>query len=370
MSAAVLGARTRRAVARLDWWLLLAAGLLLTFGLMSMYSYGGGFFGRYVQRLLIGLIPFGLFLWVPIGFWRRAAVVLYVLNIALLVLVLIAGASGGGAQRWLNIGPVEFQPSELSKLLNVICLAAYFASRPEPRPSLGAYGVSLLLALPSFLLVFKQPHLGATLVLIVAWLSVSLYAGVRWRYIVATLAAAGVLFLLALTIYPKVLHSYQRDRVKALFVRDAAGRNFQQDRAAIAFGAGGLTGKGYLRGEQKAGGYIPEQETDFVFTIIGEEGGLVGASLVLATFALFFFRLWLVLYRATDRFGRSLAGGVIAVLAFHMIANLGMNLLLLPVVGLWLPFLSYGGTALWLVMACTGLMLRLGAEQPGMFASR
>jgi rod shape determining protein RodA len=340
-------------------------------GLLALYSESAGregatAFQRHVVRLGVGTVPFLVFLLVPPAFWRRISWLLYSLNLALLSLVLVAGSRAGGAQRWLQIGPLEFQPSEMSKLLTVLTLAAYFANSPDRARSLGGFSISFLHILPPMALVFLQPHLGGALVLFVMWLAVCVYAGVRWRYLVVALVLLVGALGSALSV-PGLLREYHKDRVKALFVDDSQGKDYQQMRAGIAFGAGGLVGVGFLRGEQKAGRFIPEQHTDFVSTIIGEEAGLVGMSLLLGAFALYFFRGWLIAYRAATLYARLLAVGVLSVLSFHMVVNLGMNLQILPVVGLWLPFLSYGGTALWLALASTGLLLRLGTETgPGL----
>jgi rod shape determining protein RodA len=344
----------------LDGWLLLSALILLFIGLTSLYSYDhgrqGGFFVSQSVRVVIGLVPFLLFFIVDYRFWRRIAPVLYILNLALLLFVLKVGSSGGGAQRWLQVGPIEFQPSELTKLLLILTLAAFFVNRIDQIKSLSTFALSLLHVLPSCILVFLQPHLGATLVLVVTWLAVSWFAGVPGKFILLAVGLASLLLVLAVKV-PGVLSDYQLARLEGMVVRDEQGKGYQQMRASLAFGVGGVSGSGFLKGEQKAAGSIPEQRTDFIFTIMGEEGGLIGSTLVLAAFLFFFYRIWLITYQAPDPYGRSLAAGVLAALGFHTIVNIGMNLQLTPVVGLWLPWMSYGGTAIWLCMACVGLLL-------------
>jgi rod shape determining protein RodA len=149
---------------------------------------------------------------------------------------------------------------------------------------------------------------------------------------------------------------------------DRQGKNWQTDRAEIAFGVGGVSGAGFGNGQQKAGHFIPEQHNDFIFTVVGEEGGLIGCTLVLAAFGFFFFRVFLIMHLATDPFYRMIAAGIFAILGFHTFVNIAMVLQIVPVVGLWLPFLSYGGTALWLCMACVGLLLNIRRrEKPLLF---
>lgn len=350
----------------------LAAAALLTVGLMALYSQGmgrpgHGVFPKQLVFLAIGGVPFAAFLWIDPSFWRRASGVLYVLNLALLALVLVAGSSGGGAQRWLNIGSFQFQPSELSKLIAVLTLATFYANRTESVRSLGTFLGALAYIMPAVVMVFLQPHLGATLVLLTIWVAISIVARVPWRFLFGTVVAVALLGATAWSI-PGILRDYQKERVKAMFVKDEQGMDYQAFRAAIAFGSGGVLGTGYGKGEQKRGGFIPEQHNDFIFTVVGEEGGLVVATLVLMGFGFLFLRMWLAMIRATDPYPRMLLAGLLALLGFHTMVNLGMNLQILPVVGLWLPFLSSGGTALWLCLACVGLSLNLSRpERPRPF---
>lgn len=366
--------RGRKSPFKVDLWLLVSAIVLLFVGVMAIYSegygrVGGGVFRQHMIRVAVGIIPFLVFYKVDPSWWRKFVTPLYLINIALLVLVLVKGSSAGGAQRWLQLGPLEFQPSEMSKLVAVLTLSAFYADRIQDIKKFSTFFLSFLYILPTLVLVFKQPHLGATLVIIVAWLAVSIFANVPWKFILGMFAAVVALVTISFTV-PGILAPYQKDRLEAMFTNDEQGKDFQQLRARIAFGVGGVSGAGFLKGEQKAGHFIPEQNTDFIFTVVGEEGGLIGCTLVLAAFAFFFFRAWLVMYRATNPYPRMLAAGTVSILAFHTIVNLAMNLQIGPVVGLWLPFVSYGGTALWLCMACLGLLLNL-SKGPGsiIFAS-
>ena len=348
---------------RFDLWLFASAALLLVVGLLALYSVerstpGSTFFKRQVLRVAVGAVPFALFVLVDPRIWRRYALTLYIINASLLGLVLLKGKSGGGAQRWLQFGPLDFQPSELAKLFVVLTLAAFLFSRMDRIKSFSTFALSFLHVLIPLLLVFKQPHLGTTLVIVVAWLSVCLAAGVRLRY----LAAAVLVVVLGLTLAMRVsgvLPKYQRERVKALLDPNTKGNAYQALQAQIAFGVGGLTGEGFLKGDQK----VPEQQNDFIFTVVGEEGGLVGCTLVLLAFGFFFYRIWLIMVQAEDPFYRMVTAGIFGILAFHTVVNLGMNLQLLPVVGLWLPFMSYGGTAIWLCMACVAILLNMRSRQ-------
>lgn len=368
-----LGAEDRtRVLLRFDWWLLLAAFLLVLTGLLSQYSIQysrpeTGFFTKQLLRTIVGLVPFLLFLRIPARSWQRSAWSLYALNIVLLSAVLLAGRSGGGAQRWIQIGPLDFQPSEMAKLFVTLTVATFFAARAEHVGRFSTFALSFLHVLVPMLLIFKQPHLGGALVILVIWLSISTVAGVPGKFILSTVVASIALLASAFTI-PGIMTDYQKERVIAMFRGDDSDSGYQSMRAQIAFGVGGVAGTGYLKGDQKEGRHIPEQQTDFIFTVVGEEGGLVGSALVLGMFAFFLYRVWLVMLCATEPFAKMVAGGLLGLFSFHTIVNLGMNLQLLPVVGLWLPFLSYGGTAMWLSMASVGLLLNLRQlERPVLF---
>lgn len=366
-SPANVAERRESRFARIDWWLVLAALLLLTVGLMSQFSIDASGIAKrrapdFIVGILMGFVPFAVMFFVNPRTWQRFAGHLYWANIGLLLLVLKMGSSAGGAQRWLSLGPVGFQPSEMAKLILCLTLASFFAARQEDIEKPQTFLLSLVhIALPAAL-VFKQPHLGGTLVIIAIWLSMSWISGVPIKYVLIAIAVAMGLFFAAIKI-PGILKPYQLERLQGLMSNDEQGKSYQPIRAAIALGVGGLTGTGFLKGEQKAAGYVPEQETDFIITVIGEEGGLVGTTLVLAGFCLLLFRAWLISFAAMDPFSRLAAIGAFAVFGFHTVVNLGMNLQLLPVVGLWLPFLSYGRTALWLCMALVGLLLNLGRRE-------
>lgn len=361
------GARAVPVSPKLDTWLLMAGGLLVVIGLLALYSVGHasndlGLFRKQFILFLVGLVPFFVFLVVDPGFWRRSASWLYVVNLAFLALVLVKGPEINGAKRWIELGFFQFQPSEVAKLLIVLTLSAFYANRLEDVKRLPTFLLSLLHILPPLLLILKQPHLGAAMVILVAWAGISICAGVPWRYLVGLVAAVLALFVVAYS--SGRLHSYQIQRIDAIFNKDEKANAYQQMRASIAFGAGGLGGTGYLKGEQKT--QVPEHHNDFIFTVIGEEGGLIGCTLVLMAFAFFFYRAWLVLYQGEDPYSKMVAAGILSVLAFHTVLNLGMNLDLLPVVGLWLPFLSYGGTAMWLCLAYLGLLLNLNRREQKM----
>lgn len=361
-----------------DPWFLFATVMLMVVGLMSLYSEGvdrDGLsnFKRQLIATFIGIGPFLLMRYVNPKFWRAAWIWLYAFMLMLLMGTLALGADAKGAQRWIDIGPMQFQPSELAKLLLVLTLSTYYAHRNDRINHFSTFLGGLAHVAIPVTLVLMQPHLGAAMVLLATWFAITLIAGVPIKYLAGFLGGFAILVggVLAIpNVSDKLLRGYQADRVKGMFSKDKdrKGDNWQTDRAEIAFGVGGLFGTGFLKGEQKRGGFIPEQRNDFVFTVVGEEGGLVGSSLVLVLFALFFYRIFLAMAAATEPFYRMALAGVFAVLGFHTVVNLGMIMQLLPVVGLWLPFLSSGGTAIWLCMACVGLVINIRKrEKPILF---
>ncbi|AIE86428.1 FtsW/RodA/SpoVE family cell cycle protein [Fimbriimonas ginsengisoli] len=361
---------------RIDPWLILSAIVLVVVGLMSLYSEGanrdgGADFRKQVAFALIGIVPFTVFAVIHPKFWLRASTLLYGINVLSLSAVLVLGSTKKGAERWIDLGPIQFQPSELAKLLTVLTLAAFYANRQESVRSLSTFLLSFLHILPILALILLQPHLGAAMVIVVLWFAISLVGGAQIKHLGVALAIFVTMATLVLTVpavSSRVLHGYQQDRLPGLGTKDSTGKNWQTARAEIAFGVGGVVGTGYLKGEQKAGHFIPEQHNDFVFTIVGEEGGLVGCTMVLAAFGFFFYRIWVVMFNAVEPFYKMIAAGIFAALFFHTFVNIAMVLHIVPVVGLWLPFLSYGGTALWLCMACVGLMLNVRRrEKPLLF---
>lgn len=336
--------------------------MLIVVGMMSLFSIdhgtGSGHFKKQLFRLGIGVVPFLIMLNVRPIKWRQWSWGLYGVNLAMLVIVLVAGRTRGGAQRWLEFGPLDLQPSEVSKILVILTLATFYYNRREAIDKLSTFGLAFLHVAIPMALIFKQPHLGATLVILCIFFAISMVAGVPWKYICGAIVAAFGLAVIAVKV-PGVLDAYQMERINGLLNPDDKTNGFQALKALMAFGSGGMTGTGYLRGELVRGSFVPEQESDFILTVMGEEGGLVGCFLVLCLFGTLFTRLWWSIYRSQDLFHQMVIAGILAVFVAHTFANLGSILRILPVVGLWLPFMSAGGTALWLCMSLVALALNI-----------
>ncbi len=297
----------------------------------------------------------------PLGFWVRIAYPAYLATIVLLLMVEFLGVVRGGAQRWVEIGPVALQPSEFAKIAVTLTLARYYQAWLSDGAEnflihLGALGIILVPAS----LVFVQPDLGTTLALVAAGLAIIFFAGLSMR-IIGAVMVAGILAVPA--IYYFVLEAYQRERVDTFLAgltgttTNGLSESYQIEQAKIAIGAGGLDGRGYLQGIQSQQDYVPEQHTDFILTIIAEEFGFIGSFVLLSVFGFLLAWSFYTAFQVKGWFGRFAAIGAASTIAFYVIFNVAMVIGLLPVVGMPLPLLSYGGTAMLTVMTCFGLIL-------------
>lgn len=310
-----------------------------------------------VIMLAVGLIDYETVL-------PRIARPLYYFSVLLLAVVLkFHGHSSHGAQRWIPIGHFEFQPSEFAKIAVIISLALYLSERRERVGDLRTViGSLLVIALP-FLLIIKQPDLGTGLVIVTMWAGMVFVAGAQPKHLLAILLAGVMVFAVAWRF--NVIKGYQRERL-ASFVSpniDPANTGYHLHESQIAIGAGQLTGQGYEHGIQARGHFIPEQQTDFIFTIIGEEGGFVSCVILLMLYLFCLERGVVVIMSCEDYLGRLLAAGVVSMLAFHIIVNVGMTIGVMPVVGVPLPFASYGLSALLVDMFAMGLLLSVAARR-------
>lgn len=348
----------------IDLPLLLLLLTLTGFGLVVLYS-ASGHDGHYMKRQLIfftlaycGMITIAQF---NVSILERWAPWLYVGGVILLVLVLVVGVGAKGAQRWLSLGGFRFQPSEILKLAMPITIAAYLARRHIP-PSFKHVLCSLaIVALPT-LLILKQPDLGTSILIATSGLMVLFFAGLRWRYI---FGAAGLLVSAAWPFWQFVMHDYQKRRVLTLFNPEAdklgAGWNIIQSKTAI--GSGGIDGKGWMNGTQSQLDFLPEGHTDFIIAVLAEEFGLIGVLFLLSLYVLIIGRgLWISL-NAQSTFSRLLAASITFTFFVYVFVNIGMVSGLLPIVGVPLPLVSYGGTALVTLMTGFGILMSISTEQ-------
>ena len=341
---------------------LLAALLLLTaLGLLVLYSaadQGMAMMTRQGIRLAVGFGLLAVLAQIPprtYRFWSPAA---YGGGLALLVLVLVLGAQAQGAQRWLNVfGIVHFQPTEIMKVAVPAMVAWYFSTRSLP-PRGRDILIALALILTPTALIAMQPDLGSSLLIAASGLIVLFLAGLSWRLITATV----VLVLIAAPLmYFFVLHDYQRQRVDTFLNpqsdRLGAGWNIIQSQTAI--GSGGLTGKGWLNGTQSRLDFLPESTTDFILAVLGEEQGLLGVTVLLTLYLVILGRCFWISARAQDTYSRLLAGAFTVTFFIYIFVNMGMASGLLPVVGIPLPLISYGGSSLVTLLAAFGMLMSI-----------
>ena len=349
----------RRVFGGFDGPLLLAVGLLATLGMVTMYSAGFDHGSRFVDHgrnmLIAGVVLF-LVAQLPPQRLQQLALPLYVLGVALLVATAVFGITRKGATRWLDLGPMVIQPSEVLKIALPLMLASWFQKR-EGELRLTDFVVALSLLVLPVALVIRQPDLGTALLILASGLYVIFFAGLSWRLVMPAFAL-GAIGILALVIsadaicQPDVdwpfLREYQRHRVCTLLdpTKDPLGKGFHIIQGMIAIGSGGLGGKGFMQGTQTHLEFIPERTTDFIFAAFSEEFGLAGVLLLLACFSFLILRGLMIAAAAPTVFTRLLAGAVTLNFFTYAFVNMGMVSGILPVVGVPLPFVSYGGTAM------------------------
>ncbi|TLZ57303.1 MAG: rod shape-determining protein RodA [Gammaproteobacteria bacterium] len=344
---------------QLDGPLVAGLGLIAAFGLVVLYSASGQSVATVVRtalRLLLGTVALVLLARVNPNFLRRATPWLYVAGCVLLLIVAAIGHVGMGAQRWLNLGLFRFQPSELMKLAVPMTCAWYLHDRPLP-PSWRSLGMLTVLILMPVGLVAIQPDLGTAALIAVAGMLVIVLAGLRVRVMVALV----VLGTLAAWFGWSFMHDYQKKRVLTFLdpQTDPLGAGYHIIQSQIAIGSGGVFGKGWMNGSQAQLEFLPERSTDFIFAVVGEEFGLLGLLLLLL---LYLFVAGRALYLATqtqDTFARLLAGSLALTFFVYVIINAGMVTGLLPVVGVPLPLVSYGGSSVVTLLAGFGILMAL-----------
>lgn len=345
---------------RLNWpliWLITAMGLI---GLMMMVSVGGGELREYaVPQAVRFVFCFFLMLGVavtPMHLLLRYAYIIYFIGVAALVVVDVIGHTGMGAQRWVRLGGMNFQPSEMMKIAVILALARYFhmLHMDDVRRFIALIPPIFILIVPA-IFILRQPNLGTTVITLAVGGSMLFLAGVQWRYFIGV-AAAGIA---AGPVVWHFMHDYQRRRVLTFLdpEQDPLGAGYNIMQSMIAVGSGGMFGKGFLNGSQGQLNFLPEKHTDFIFTVLAEEWGFGGSLILLALYGALLAAALSVAATSRSSFGAMLAGGIAAFLFLHVLINVAMVMGLLPVVGLPLPFLSYGGSIMLSTMIGMGLLL-------------
>lgn len=358
-----------------DGPLAFAVFLLVCQGLLIMYSAGYDNGTRFVDHgrnmLIAGFIMF-MVAQIPPSKLMAWAVPLYIVGVILLVGVELFGITKKGSTRWLNLG-IVIQPSEILKIALPLMLAAWFQKREgQLRPI--DFAVALLILGIPVVLIMKQPDLGTSLLVLAAGLAVIFFAGLKWKWILPPVALGLVGIVVLVIMEPNlcqpgvdwhVLHEYQRQRVCTLLDpgRDPLGKGFHIIQGMIAIGSGGFWGKGFMQGTQTHLEFIPERTTDFIFAALGEEFGLLGGLVLLACFFFLIYRALVIAMQAPTMFSRLLAGSMAMIFFTYAFVNMGMVSGILPVVGVPLPFISYGGTAMVTLGLALGILMSIAKSK-------
>lgn len=356
-------ARLLRAL-HLDGPLFVALCLTGAVGLTVLFSASGQRFGMveaHAVRFVLAMIVMIMLAQVPPRLIRGATPWLYLSGLLLLFMVMLVGEVSMGAQRWLDLGIVRFQPSEMMKIAVPLACAWYLKDRPLPPSLLSVLVLMTAIVVPT-VLIAEQPDLGTALLVAAAGFMVVLLAGLRVRYIVWAFAA---FVPVAFVAWQFLLHDYQRQRVLTFLdpQSDPLGAGYHTIQSQIAIGSGGVFGKGYLNGSQAQLEFLPERSTDFVFAVIGEEWGLMGLITVLLLYMFIIGRSLYLAATAQDTFARLVSGSLSLTFCVYVLVNTGMVTGLLPVVGVPLPLISYGGTSMVTLMAGFGILMSLCAKR-------
>ena len=348
---------------KLDWPLLIGLLLLCVLSQVVLWSAGGENPRLLINQLIRSMAAIAVLLvlaQVRPESWSRWSPAIYAVGVVLLVLVLLVGYTGKGAQRWLDLGFMRFQPSEIMKLGVPMMVAWVLARRRLPPDGLGLIFALTVLGIPA-LLILKQPDLGTAIMITLSGLIIVFLAGFAWRLIIGL----GTLAVVAAPILFQFLHPYQQRRILTLFDpwSDPLGAGYHTIQSMIAIGAGGAQGKGWMQGSQSQLEFIPERHTDFIFSVFSEEFGFVGVVVLLLLYAFVTARGLYIAASAQDTYLRLLAGSISMTFLFYVFVNIGMVSGMLPVVGVPLPMISYGGTSMVTLMAGFGVLMSIHNHQ-------
>jgi len=366
-------------ILRLNWALILLVAAIAGIGFLMLYSVAGGavgegaldpWSGRQIARFGAGVVIMLIIALIDIRVWRWFSPVAYLGALGLLVAVEFVGTSGMGAQRWIDLGPMQLQPSELMKIGLVMALARYYAVLDRDRVShpLWLLPPLAMIALP-MLLVLKQPDLGTALLLGMSGAVVMFLAGVSWWYFGAVGAFGGTAVWAVLASKGtdwQILKDYQYKRIETFLnpESDPLGAGYHITQSKIAMGSGGLSGRGFLHGTQSRLNFLPEKHTDFIFTTLAEEFGFIGSISLLALYVLVLLFCFASMAANRDRYGALLTGGLSATFFFFWATNMAMVMGLIPVVGVPLPLVSYGGSAMLVLLLAFGLIQSAHIHRP------
>lgn len=348
---------------RLDFLQIIAAGLLIIFGLTFIYSAGqhvGGVMTTAWEKQIMWVFV-GFIIWIILSYtnYRIIAIiapVFYIITIILLIMIFFVGVKVYGARRWLDFGGVRVQPSEFAKI-SCLLLISHIASRKEflIKKISHLIGLFILVAIP-FVLVLKEPDLGSSLVFIIIFTTVVFCAKISWKWVFIVIVACAIIVP---GIYP-FLHDYQKERILVFFdpERDPMNQGWTSRQTLLSVGSGGFSGKGLLQGTQNTLGFLPQSvsNSDLIFSVIAEESGFIGSLLMIIMYGLLIFSMIRTAFFAKDQFGYLFSSGVAMLFFEHLYINIGMNIRLMPITGIPLPLISYGGSFMLSSMICLGIM--------------
>ncbi len=356
----------RRFLQKFDWFLFITILLLLALGVLMIYSATLGESiadrsntYRQIIYIAVGLGLLFLICFLDYRIFRSYSRIFYVIMLAALVGVLIFGPEIRGTRSWFDLGIINLQPAEFAKFVMIIVLAKYFSRHSDEMYKFKHVLVSGVLVLIPVGLTMIEPELGSALVIVFIWLGMLIFARVRWWHVGVIF---GALIAMGAFTWRFLLRDYQKNRLSAFLdpARDPLGQGYNVTQAKIAIGSGGVTGRGLGHGSQSQLNFLPEQHTDFIFAVMAEELGFVGCIFLFALFSFLFYRLIRIGRLARDRFGMFLVIGTTILLLSQVFINIGMNLGLLPVAGIPLPFLSSGGSSIITILVCIGMVLSVG----------
>lgn len=359
----------RRVLKNFDWLTLGVTILICCIGIMTIYSATRPlsedahpvFHLKQTIWFVLGFVALLAVSWVDYIWIERSSRILYGAGIVLLIVVFFLGRTGMGAQRWLSIGPLSFQPSEFFKIAYTIMLAHYLSANPPPIDTRQLIKIFFVLTLLPFVLLIEQPDLGTAMIIIFIFLSLIVARGLQ-RRVAVLLVVIGFISLPFLgNVFWQGLKEYQKNRIVAFIDQeiDPSGIGYQLTQSKITVGSGKLVGKGYLHGTQGPFRFLPEKQTDFIFAVFAEEWGFLGSVFLLTLYLLLILRGLDTAQKAKDEFGRLLALGITFMFLIYLVVNVGMTLGLMPVVGIPLPFMSYGGTALLSNLVSIGILINI-----------
>lgn len=367
----------RRIIQNFDWITFSVTILITLIGIMTIYSATrpvlteehSSFYLKQATWLILGIVA--LFLTVSFDYvWlSRFSMPFYIAGIVLLLIVFIIGKTGMGAQRWLSLGPISFQPSEIFKLVYIIMLSQYLSQFKSPVDTVSLTRVFFYITFFPFILLVKQPDLGTALVILALFVSLILAKGI-YRKIAALLVIIGIISLPFLgNIFWGGLKDYQRSRIVAFIEPevDPSGIGYHLNQSKITVGSGKFFGKGYMQGTQGPFRFLPEKHTDFIFAAFAEEWGFLGSFLLMFLYLVLIMRGLDTANKARDDFGKLLALGITFMFLIYFFTNVGMTLGLMPVVGIPLPFMSYGGTALLSNLIAVGILINIRTRRFELF---